>query len=164
MCKFQNEFLLCSCVGGDIREGQIDWILKRRDSKKRKDHELITVIGQRLLPNDFDRSNSEEFEKLKNKVLGKMRSLEKKQNFLGLDRFQDTTTFILSELNRKNCFDQKIELFEKDVLSIKLDQELGLWVDFLYRKSSWRIAKFNLNENQYLEIIKGEIKTLHNQS
>lgn len=157
MCKFQNEFLLCSCVGDDIREGQIDWILKRRDSQKRKDREY--VIGQRLLPNDFDRLNSEEFEKLKNKVLGKMGFLEKKQNFLGLDRFQDTTTFILSELNRKNCFDQEIEFFEMDVLSIKLDQELGIWVDFLYRKSSWRIAKFSLNENQYLEIIKGEIKT-----
>lgn len=158
MCTFQNKFLLCSCLEGDSKEDEIDWILRRRNSEKSTNSEFVTEIGQRLLPSNIENFDATAYQKLKKEIIEKMDSLEKEQTIQNSEEIKNTTAFILSELNRKDCFDKVTELHDKDILSIKLDQKLGLWVDFLYRKSSWRIAKFNLNEKLYIEIIKGKIK------
>ena len=86
----------------------------------------------------------------------------KKERISTVENYKDVTIFMLSNLNNKNCFDKEIELSDKDVLSIRLDKELGLWVDFIYRKKVWRIVKFDLNKNLYSEIIKGKTKSTHN--
>lgn len=152
MCTFQNKFLLCSCIGDDIKKGQIDWILKRRDQ--------TSTIGQRFLPNDFSSSYTEESSKVKKAIIEKMNVLEQKQNLLNVEKLQDMVLFMLSELNSENCFDKELKLVDKDVLSIRLDSDLGLWVDFLYRKPFWTITTFSFNQDRYAEIIKGKIQSI----
>ena len=43
----------------------------------------------------------------------------------------------------------------------KLNSELELWAEFMYRKQSWKLAKFSFKEAKYLTIIKGRIKPSH---
>ncbi len=161
MCKFQNQFLLCSCIGNndEIKEDQIDWILRRREQTKESNYKPISIIGQRFLPNNFSNSNSSEYLRLKKEIIEKMNELEEEQNLLSLKKFQNTTLFLLSKLNSKNCFDKEIEIIDKDILSIKLDKNINLWVDFIYRKPSWKIVKFNFNKAKYSEIINGKIQS-----
>ena len=163
MCEFENKFLLCTCSKDNISTNEIDWILRRRESERKTLNPLIKNIGQRILPKDFDHYNSIEFQELKKDIIEKMESLQKESTYT-VENYKDITTFILSNLNNENCFDKEIELSDKDVLSIRLDKELGLWVDFIYRKKVWRIVKFDLDKNLYSEIIKGKIKPTHNKA
>jgi len=163
MCEFENKFLLCTCSKDNISANEIDWILRRRDPEKKTLNILVKSIGQRILPKDFDNYDSIEFQKLKKDIIEKMNSL-KKERISNVENYKDVTIFMLTNLNNENCFDKEIELFDKDILSIRLDKELGLWVDFIYRKKVWRIVKFDLDKNLYSEIIKGKIKPTHNNA
>ena len=163
MCELKNEFLLCSCQDDELKENNVSWILFRRKEKKKREawdnSEPITrILGQRELPsNDLIESGYKEqyYESLKAFYEEEKRKKE-------LEDYLKTTAYILTELNTRNCFDKNIEIIEKDVLSIKLNSELGFWAEFIFRKQSWRIAKFSLEEKKYLTIIKGEIKPTHN--
>ena len=170
MCELRNEFLLCSCQGDELKEKNVSWILFRRKEKKKRgswdNSELITkILGQRELPcNDLIESGYKEqyYESLKAFYEEEKRKKELEDAIKESEGHLKTIAYILTELNTRNCFDKNIEIMEKDVLSIKLNSELGLWAEFIFRKQSWRIAKFSLDEKKYLTIIKGGIKPTHN--
>lgn len=170
MCELKNEFLLCSCQDGELKENNVSWILFRRKEKKKRglcdNSEPITrILGQRELPsNDLIESGYKEqyYKNLKAFYEEEKRKKELEDTIKESEGYIKTTAYILTELNTRNCFDKNIEIMEKDILSIKLNSELGLWAEFIFRKQSWRIAKFSLEEKKYLTIIKGEIKPTHN--
>ncbi|WP_299673455.1 hypothetical protein [uncultured Tenacibaculum sp.] len=141
---------------------KIDWILRRRNPQKNSD-ELITIVGQRILPQNFENSNSIEFQEYKKDITQKINFIENEEITSSLENHKDIIAFILKQLNNENCFDKEIEFYDKDILTIRIDKKQELWIDFIYRKTIWKIAKFNLNENQYLEILKGKTKPIHDK-
>ncbi|MEO1033703.1 MAG: hypothetical protein AAFX55_20125 [Bacteroidota bacterium] len=170
MCEIKNEFLLCSCQANGLKENDVSWILfRRKENNKRgswhNSKPIKRILGQRELPsNDLIESGykARYYKSLKTFYEEKTRKKELEDAIRASEDYLKTTAYILTELNTRNCFDKDIEVIEKDVLSIKLNSELGLWVEFIYRKKSWKIAKFSLDEKKYLTIIKGEIKSTHN--
>lgn len=169
MCELRNVFLLCSCQDDELKENNVSWILfRRKENEKREawdNSEPITrILGQRELPsNEFIESEYKEqyYKSLKIFYEEEKRKRELEDTIKESDGYLKTTAYILTKLNTRNCFDKNIEIMEKDVLSIKLNSELGLWAEFIFRKQSWKIAKFSLEEKKYLTIIKGEIEPTH---
>jgi len=170
MCELKNEFLLCSCQENELKANDVSWILFRRKEPEKRgpwhnSKPIKRILGQRELPsNDIVASGYKEqyYQSLKAFYEEEKRKKELEDAVRESEDYLKTTAYILTELNTRNCFDKAIEVIEKDLLSIKLNSELGLWVEFIYRKKSWRIAKFTLNKKKYLTVIEGEIKPIHN--
>ena len=166
MCELQNEFFLCTCQEDKLEDNEVSWILFRRKENKKGSESLriIRQLGQREIPSIelIESGYKERYNKyLKEFLEEEQRKAELKKIREAAKETEDflkTTAYILTQLNTRNCFDQEIELVDKDVLSVKLNFELGLWVEFMYRKQSWKLAKFSLNESKYLTVIKGKIK------
>ncbi|WP_299684029.1 hypothetical protein [uncultured Dokdonia sp.] len=174
MCKLKNEFLLCTCLVDNLNDNDVGWILFRRKENKKREPWANSqpipdsfMIGSRELPNN---EISFEYKELYDQCLKKLQEREKRETELKKLRdteketqyFLNITAHILTQLNHRNCFDKEINIVDKDVLSIKLNNELELWVEFIFRKHSWKLAKFNLNKPKYLKIITGKIRSTHN--
>lgn len=166
MCQFQDDFLLCTCIDR-VEANQIDWILRRRDPESKKRELQIThTFGVRGNLDHFEEIHKEAYQRYREEIFKRVKEAEKeikardkkKEEILNSKQFQDTALFILSQINSRNCFDQEIDLQDKDVLSIKLNVEFGLWADFMYRRGTWRVAKFSLDANRYSEIVNGQIQ------
>ena len=95
---------------------EIDWILRRRNPQKNSD-ELITIVGQRILPQNFENSNSIEFQEYKKDIIQKINFIENEEITSSLENHKDIIAFILKQLNNENCFDKDIELYDKDILT-----------------------------------------------
>ena len=149
MCKFENDFLLCSC-SDDLKESDIDWILKRRSKKQPiRSHK---IIGQINIPEEFKNISQEEYdakidEMIKFSELHELRKVELKNTFINIQ----------FELNNRNCFDTELTFLENDMLTIRLDTTLKVWADFVYQKSFWKISDILIGE--YDEVNKGTVMT-----
>lgn len=163
MCDFKNKFVLCSCLENGIEEGQIDWILRRRkpENKETKHEDSLKYttfsLGQRILPSDLSNEEQDQLFLKKGELAKALLSLKEK-NVANLEKIEATSSYITSALNQDNCFDKTIELLDKDMLCIRIDKTSNLWGNFIYRKSTWRIANFSMNKDKYTEIIQGFIK------
>ncbi|EDP97776.1 hypothetical protein U8527_05480 [Kordia algicida OT-1] len=150
MCKFENNFLLCSC-SDDLEKSDIDWILKRHS--KKQPVQSHKIIGQINIPEEFKHFTNEDYERiyeegLKLAALHKVRKAELKNTFINIQ----------FELNDRNCFDKDFTFHENDVLSIRLDAEAKVWADFVYKNSFWKI--FEIKRFEYDSVNKGKIKCI----
>lgn len=150
MCKFENDFLLCSC-SNDLQKDEIDWILKRRSKNQPK--RSSKVIGQINIPEEFKHFNNEDHdalykEGLKLVALHKVRKLELKNTFINIQ----------FELNNRNCFDKAFTFLENDLLSIRLDAEAKVWADYVYKNSFWKIV--DVDQYEYDSVNKGKVKCI----
>lgn len=147
MCKFTNNFLLCSC-SNDSEESDIDWILKRRS--KKQPVKSRKIIGQINIPEEFKHFTNEDYERvyeegMKLAALHKVRKAELKNTFINIQ----------FELNNRNCFDKDFTFRENDVLSIRLDAEAKVWADFVYKNSFWKI--FEAKRFKYDQLKQGKV-------
>jgi hypothetical protein len=162
MCELKNEFLLCTCQEDNLDENNISWIVFRR--KEHTEIEPLQIpreIGQRMLPSNelIAAKHKEKYQQYLREFLEEEKRKAELKQIKETEEYLKTTAYILTQLNTRNCFDTEIELIDKDVLSIKLNSELGLWAEFMYRKRSWKLAKFSFDESKYLTIINGRIKS-----
>ncbi|WP_298512151.1 hypothetical protein [uncultured Kordia sp.] len=151
MCKFENDFLLCSC-NDDLQESDIDWVLKRRS--KKQPIRSYKIIGQINIPEEFKNISQEEYdakidEMIKFSELHKLRKIELKNTIINIQ----------FELNNRKCFDTELTFLENDILSIRLDVALKVWADFVYQKSFWKISDVVIGK--YDHVNKGKINQLN---
>ena len=85
------------------------------------------------------------------KKLNKLRSGKKNE-------YKNIAFHIQLELNNGGCFDIPIFFQEKDMLTIRLDKELNVWVSFMYKNSLWIITHLLISDKDHSEIVKGKVK------
>ena len=160
MCKFENDFLLCTC-SDTIAESNIGWILKKRTKLKSSRSGRI-IIGQSRIPEEFKHMSQEAYNKMVNTKIDEMlRDYEEK-----LSKLRDVSPIELKniliniqfDLNNRNCFDKEMTFAENDVLSIRIDTKELIWADFIYKNSFWHIL--DVDQYEYKQIQKGSIKIL----
>ena len=148
MCKFDTQFVLCTCTNDTSSD--ISWEIKRPLKHKKSDSK---IIGQINIPEQFKNITSKEFdtkieEMIKFSELHKARKIE----------LRNVINNIQTELNNRNCFDKEIDLFENDILSLRLDKKLKVWANYIYKKSKWEIHDLFTDTDDFSIKYMGKIK------
>lgn len=167
MCKFDKNFLLCTC-SDDLEESDIDWKLNRpyninsinvaewRLNNKKKFH---NIIGSIHVPTEFKNKTPEEVEEYQENLskLNELLKLREEFRDKKKDEYKNITLNIQLHLNNKDCFDKKIDFKNKDILSIRIDKDLDVWVNYTYVNSFWEISKLSVEEESYYCVSDGEV-------
>ncbi|MFC4632299.1 hypothetical protein ACFO3O_00155 [Dokdonia ponticola] len=174
MCQFDGKFLLCTCAD-DLKEEEVDWKLRRRIPNTSNvetwmlNHPPIELLsstaGMMTIPDKFKEITAEEIDfhyiQLETlfdsfyeneKKLNKLRSNKKNE-------YKNIGFHIQLELNRRECFDTPMPFQDKDLLTIRLDKELNVWANFIYKNSIWIITHLLISDKDHKKILYGKIKT-----
>lgn len=160
MCKFENDFLLCTC-SDSIAEKHIGWMLKKRTKLKPSRAGRI-IIGQSRIPEEFKDMPQEEYYKMLNEKVEEMlrdsKEMLSKLREVSPVELKNILINIQFDLNNRNCFDKEMTFAENDVLSIRIGTKELVWADFIYKNSFWKILE--VDRYEYKQIQKGPMKIL----
>ncbi|WP_299681230.1 hypothetical protein [uncultured Dokdonia sp.] len=175
MCQFDENFVLCTC-SNDLSEKDIDWKLRRRIPNtsnletwllNNPPIELLSSIGGMMyIPDKFKTITPDvidyhyiQLESVFDSFYENEKKLNKLRNQKKIE-YKNTSFSIQLELNRKNCFDKVIPIKEMDTLTIRLDKELNVWANFMYKKSKWFVTHILSSDEDHDEISKGIVKKI----
>ncbi len=176
MCQFEGKFLLCTCAD-DLQQEDIDWKLRRRTpntsnletwklNNPSRD-ELSDIAGMICIPDEFKSINHEDIDDYDEyyikmdtfsdnikKQVDKITRLREERK----EEFKNTSIHIQLALNNSTCFDTPIDFQLHDMLSIRLDKELNVWVTYTYKNTSWGISDIKISDQDHDEIVIGKVK------
>lgn len=173
MCQFEDKFLLCTCAD-DLQQEDIDWRLQRRTPNTSNletwklnnptKNSLSDVAGMIKIPEDFKTKLPEEIEEYHIKMNAKFDDILEQEKMLARLRkeksneYKNTSIHIQLALNNSICFDKPIDFEHLDILSIRLDKELNVWVTYTYTNTSWAISNIQISDKDHDEIAIGKVK------
>lgn len=178
MCEFKNDFLLCTC-GDNLNVSDIDWKLSRVHNKSKfslvewKNNNSTSIrqvktIGQINIPKFYAKMTPEEINEYENTLnslsdkLFELIEMREKLKSKKETEYKNMSVNIQLFLNNKECFDKLMEFEEFDILSIRIDKDLDVWMNYIYKNSFWHISELFINKETHNEILDGKIKPTHN--
>lgn len=176
MCKFKNDFLLCTC-NDDLNLSNIDWKLSRvhnkskfslaESEKNNVSMRRVNIMGQINIPKFYSKMTPEEineYESTLDNLYDKLFDLIKMREKLRSKKeteYKNISANIERSLNNKECFDRPMELEEYDALSIRIDNDLDVWVNYIYKNSFWHISELFIDKETHNAILDGKVTPIY---